>query len=143
MNSLASVLSRHDQIVESKVQTRVEKRVESLEKLKASIIKYEKEIEDALKHDLGKSPFESYLSEIDYTIHEINYVLDNIHAWALDKSVSSPLAFAPAKSFIRSEPYGKVLIIGPWNYPFQLVFAPLVGALAAGNTAVIKPSEIS
>ena len=143
MGNVASVMDRHNKIVLSKVQTRVEKRVESLEKLKASIIKYEKEIEDALKHDLGKSPFESYLSEIDYTIHEINYVLDNIHAWALDKSVSSPLAFAPAKSFIRSEPYGKVLIIGPWNYPFQLVFAPLVGALAAGNTAVIKPSEIS
>ncbi len=143
MGNIASIVNRHEEIIKNKSLNSVHKRVELLEALKASIKKYSQEIEDALKHDLNKSAFESYLGEIDFSLHEIENTLSHIHSWVEDESVSSPLAFAPASSFIRYEPYGKVLIIGPWNYPFQLVIAPLIGALAAGNTVVLKPSEVS
>ncbi len=143
MTDIANRVSSLDKHINSGCLRSIEKRIELLKRLKEAIIGHSDEIYAALKYDLNKSEFESYLGEIDYVIHEIDVALDGIHAWSRDKSVSSPLPFAPAKSFIRSEAFGKVLIIGPWNYPFQLVLAPLVGALAAGNTAVLKPSEIS
>ncbi len=143
MVEISKIILEQDNIVKSKSLYPLERRVELLKRLREGIEKYSDKICSALKYDLNKSQFESYLSEIDYVIHEIDTALDGIYAWARDKKVSSPLPFAPAKSFIRSEPFGKVLIIGPWNYPFQLVMAPLVGALAAGNTVVLKPSEIS
>lgn len=133
---------KHIKINQYKLKS-IEARKRILSSLKAEVIRHTDQILDALKKDLGKSAFESYLGEIDFVVHEIDVALKNLTNWIRPKKVGSSLAFFPVKSYIYSEPYGQVLIIGPWNYPFQLVVAPLVGALAAGNTAVIKPSEIS
>lgn len=118
-------------------------RIKSLNLLKNSIIKNENEILNALKADLGKGAFESYLGEIDFVLHEIDVAINKLKKWMKPTKVRSALTFFPVKSSIYKEPYGCVLIIGPWNYPFQLIMAPLIGAIAAGNVAVLKPSEIS
>lgn len=121
----------------------INERVSVLNALKKQIENHTDEILAALKNDLGKSSFESFLGEIDFVQHEIKVAINKVRKWSRPKCVSSPLAFAPARSFIVSEAYGVVLVIGPWNYPFQLILAPLIGAIAAGNCVVVKPSEIS
>lgn len=119
----------------------IEYRLDALRKLKKVIKDNEEEILEALRKDLGKSDFEGYTTEVSLVYEEINIALKKLKSWAKNKRVKSPLALFPAKSYIKYEPYGTVLIIGPFNYPFQLNLAPLVGAIAAGNTAIIKPSE--
>ena len=94
-----------------------------------------------MKKDLGKSNFESYATEVGLVYEEINTHIKNIKRWSKIEKIKSPIVHYPAKSYIYKEPYGVTLIIGPFNYPFQLVIAPLVGAISAGNTAIIKPSE--
>ena len=94
-----------------------------------------------MKKDLGKSNFESYATEIGIVYDEINIHIKNIKKWSRIEKRRSPIVYYPAKSYIYNEPYGVTLIIGPFNYPFQLVIAPLIGAISAGNTAMIKPSE--
>lgn len=121
----------------------VSKRIEVLNKLKSVINNNHGNICRALKADLGKSEFESFISEIDFTIHEINFTVKRIKKWSKPEKVKSSLTFFPVKSYIYSEPYGTVLILAPWNYPFQLLMAPLIGAIAAGNTVILKPSEVS
>lgn len=121
----------------------VSERKRILRLLKSTIESYSEEIQVALNKDLGKSSFESYISEIDFVVHEIDTALKKLERWASPKKVPSSLAFFPVKSFIYPEPFGTVLIIGPWNYPFQLILAPLVGAISAGNCVIIKPSEVS
>lgn len=116
-------------------------RRETLIKLKKIVKDSEQEIIKALKKDLNKSEFESYLSEIAMVYEEINLHIKNIKKWSKRKRTKSSFMFFPSKNYIEKEPYGTVLIIGPFNYPFQLVILPLIGAIAAGNTAVIKPSE--
>lgn len=116
-------------------------RINNLKKLKQVINKNEDKILDALKKDLGKSNFESYATEIGIVYDEINAHIKNIKKWSKVERRKSPIIYYPAKSYIYKEPYGVTLIIGPFNYPFQLVIAPLVGAISAGNTAIIKPSE--
>ena len=118
-------------------------RKQKLESLKATLYKYEEEIYAALHTDLKKNREESWITEIGFTIAEINFALKNLSQWMQPKKVGTNLLNLPGKSYILSEPLGVVLIIGPWNYPLQLVLAPLVGAIAAGNCAVIKPSEIA
>ena len=118
-------------------------RKNALKRLKAAIIKYENEINAALKADLGKNDFESYMCEIGLTLSEITYMLHNIDRLSAVKRVKTPIAQFVAKSYIKPSPYGNVLIISPWNYPFLLAIEPLIDALAAGNTAVIKPGEFS
>lgn len=113
----------------------------NLIKLKKIVRDHEEEIIDALKKDLHKSEFESYLSEIGMVYEEINLHLKNIKGWSKRRNVKSSFMFFPSTNYIEKEPYGTVLIIGPFNYPFQLVMLPLIGAMAAGNTVVIKPSE--
>lgn len=112
-----------------------------LEKLKASIIKYEKEIYDALDQDLNKNPEESWVTEIGFVLSEINYSLKHLHKWMKPVKVKTNLLNFPSKSYIYHEPLGVALIIGPWNYPLQLLLTPMVGAIAAGNSMVLKPSE--
>lgn len=114
-----------------------------LKALKKSIKKHESDILDALKSDLGKNKVEAYATEIGFVIKELSYIIKELKNWAKTKSVTTPMMQFPAKSFIKYEPYGTVLIIGPFNYPFQLVMSPLIGALAAGNCAVVKPSEMT
>lgn len=119
----------------------VEDRIKALKDLKQIIKKYENEIIDALYKDLGKSEFESYTTEVGFIYRSINHALKNIKKWNKVKRVKNDIAQIPGKSYIYNCPYGSVLIIGPYNYPFQLTIEPLIGAIAAGNTAVIKPSE--
>lgn len=114
-----------------------------LKALKKSIKKHEPDILDALKSDLGKNKVEAYATEVGFVMKELSYIIKELKNWAKTKSVTTPMMQFPAKSFIKYEPYGTVLIIGPFNYPFQLVMSPLIGALAAGNCAVVKPSEMT
>lgn len=118
-------------------------RLEALKRLKALVKQYESDIQKALFLDLRKSDFESYVTEIGVFYDEINLHISHLRGWTKKKRVGSPITAFPAKSFYTYEPFGVSLIIAPWNYPFQLVFVPLVSAIAAGNCVVIKPSEIS
>ena len=121
----------------------VNSRVQKLGLLKKVILKYESEITQALRSDLGKSAFETYATEIGFILEEINYTLKNLSSWAKVKKVKTPLTLFPGKSFIHPEPYGVVLLISPWNYPFQLCLSPFIGAIASGNRVVLKPSEFA
>lgn len=116
-------------------------RKEQLLKLKETIKKYEKQVIEALRLDLNKSEFEAYATEIGIVYDSISYMVKNIEGWMVPETVKTPIQFQPGKSFIVREPYGVVLIIGPFNYPFQLVMEPLIGAIIGGNTAIVKPSE--
>ncbi len=116
-------------------------RKEQLLKLKNVIIKYEQPLKDALYHDLHKSSFEAYSTEIGFTLHSISYALKHLKQWMKPKRRKTPIFMFGSNSYIYPEPYGQVLIIGPYNYPAQLVLEPLVGAIASGNTVIIKPSE--
>jgi len=118
-------------------------RVKQLNILKKAIEDNEEKILEALKSDLGKPKTEAYVSEIAPTLQEIDYALKKIKLWAEPKKVSTPWILFPASSYIYQEPYGNVLIICPWNYPFGLLFSPLIGSIAAGNCSTVKPSEIS
>jgi len=118
-------------------------RKEALEKLKESIKKHETEIADALHEDLGKSSTESYLSEIGMLLEDISYTQKHLKGWMKPKRQNTPMTISPASSKIVNCPYGVVLVIAPWNYPILLSLQPLVGALAAGNCCVLKPSELA
>ncbi|WP_195575800.1 aldehyde dehydrogenase [Paenibacillus sp. 1001270B_150601_E10] len=119
----------------------VEARIHALHKLIQAIEHYEQEITYALKQDLDKSDTESYITEIGFTLMEARHTLKSLRRWMKPKRVRTPITHVGSRSVIMPEPYGTTLIIAPWNYPFQLAVAPLIGAIAAGNTAVIKPSE--
>lgn len=118
-------------------------RKEMLMKLHAEIVKNEKAILEALHKDLGKSAFESYTTEVGFVLSSIMHMVKSVDKWTKPEKVKTPLHLQPAKSFITREPYGSVLVIGPFNYPFQLVMEPLIGALVAGNCVVVKPSEFA
>lgn len=118
-------------------------RIDALKKLKKAIKENEEDFLIALNKDLGKSKFEGYATEIGIVYDEINIHLKNLRYWVRKKKVKSSIIYFPSKNYIYKEPYGVALIIGPFNYPFQLVIAPLIGAISAGNCAVIKPSESS
>lgn len=118
-------------------------RKEMLLKLREAIIESEQDILDALYKDLGKSSFEAYTTEVGFVLSSIKDFVKSVDGWIRPEKVKTPLHLQPAKSFITREPYGSVLIIGPFNYPFQLVMEPLIGALIAGNCAVVKPSEFA
>jgi len=118
-------------------------RIAQLRKLKELIISHEKTIYEALKKDFNKSPFETYMSENGYMVMELDYFIKNLKKWTKPRRLPSNLLSFPSSSFLMYEPYGLSLIIAPWNYPFQLAIGPLAGAMAAGNCAVLKPSELT
>jgi len=118
-------------------------RIEQLKTLEKAIKANEKNILEALKRDLSKPEFESYAAEIGFVLNEIKYASKNVWRWSKAERVRTPLLQFPASSYIYSESLGNVLIIGPWNYPFQLIMAPLVGSIAAGNCSILKPSEFA
>lgn len=118
-------------------------RIQLLEQLKKTIMKYENNVLEALHKDLRKNAFEAYTTEIGFVLSSISHVVKHLESWMEPKKVKTPVHLQPAKSFIIREPYGSVLIIGPFNYPFQLVMEPLIGAIAGGNCAVVKPSEMT
>ncbi|MEH2123963.1 aldehyde dehydrogenase [Nostoc sp.] len=117
-------------------------RIEQLTTLKQAIIEHEQSIVEALKADLHKPELETYLTEIS-VIKDIDYAIKNIQNWSKPKKAAVSWDFFSYSAKIYPEPLGVVLIIGPWNYPFQLIISPLIGAIAAGNCAIIKPSEIA
>lgn len=121
----------------------VDFRLAALKKLKTAIQKRQDEIHAAIQADLGKSAFESYMCETGLTLSEISYMLKHTRSFAREKRVPTPLAQFHSRSFTKPSPYGSVLIMSPWNYPFLLTIEPLVDAIAAGNTAVLKPSAYS
>ncbi|MFE5470517.1 aldehyde dehydrogenase [Bacillus safensis] len=121
----------------------VEERIRILQDLKAAIKQHEKDILQALAHDLHKSEQEAYTTEIGMVYEEINHTIKHLHKWAKPTRAKTPLTHIGSKSMIIKEPYGSVLIIAPWNYPFQLALSPLVGAISAGNAVILKPSELT
>ncbi|MBO6793569.1 MAG: aldehyde dehydrogenase [Balneolaceae bacterium] len=143
MTKYADVLEAQRQFFVAGKTKPVSFRIEQLNTLKQLLKNHDKEIMDAVYKDFKKPPFETYGTEIGLIINEINFALRNIEKWIKPKSVPTSLVNFPSKNYILTEPYGNVLIIAPWNYPVQLCLLPLVGALAAGNTAVLKPSELS
>ena len=118
-------------------------RKKQLQNLKATVQKYEIEIFEALYKDLHKSKEETYISENGFFLAEAGSAIKHLKTWMAPQNVSTNLFNFPSKSFVLSEPLGVVLIISPWNYPFNLLFTPLIGAIAAGNCAVLKPSEMA
>nr|WP_312577738.1 aldehyde dehydrogenase [Sedimentibacter sp.] len=118
-------------------------RIAKLKLLRQTIRKYESEIMYALKLDLNKAPFEAYETEIGIVLEEIRHTIKNVSDWDKPKRVKTPIMHFPSSSYIYTEPYGSVLIMSPWNYPFQLAMVPLVGTIAAGNCSIVKPSEYS
>jgi aldehyde dehydrogenase (NAD+) len=121
----------------------VESRRVHLRALRELFVEQEDRLIDALVADVGKPRIEAYTTEIAFTINEIDHTLKHLDAWTKPAKVKVPLTFKPGSATLRPEPLGTVCIIAPWNYPVQLLFAPLVPALAAGNTAVLKPSEVT
>jgi len=127
----------------SKKTLSIKYRKQSLKKLSISIKENEEKIYRALEKDLGKPRYETFLSEILFVQKEIKIMLKNLNFWSSPKRVSGSIYSFPSKDYILPSPYGCVLNISPWNYPFQLTMSPLIGAIAAGNTCVLKPSEHS
>lgn len=118
-------------------------RKQQLQILKTAVLQHEEDLYDALYADLKKNREESWVTEIGFLIAEINHTLKHLRNWMKPKKVRTNLMNLPGKSLIYKEPLGVVLVIGPWNYPLQLLFTPLVGAIAAGNCIVLKPSEFA
>ncbi|MBN2614465.1 MAG: aldehyde dehydrogenase [Bacteroidales bacterium] len=142
-NPFEALLDHQQQFFSSGKTREYAFRREALKKLRTVIRNHEEELYQALYQDLHKSKFESYSTEIGFVLEELRLVLRNLKEWMRPEKVSSGLINFPASSYVTQEPMGTVLIIAPWNYPFQLLIAPLIGALAAGNTVILKPSEIS
>ncbi|MDY4790389.1 MAG: aldehyde dehydrogenase [Bacteroidales bacterium] len=143
MKDLEDIYCRQKNFYLSNKTRDISYRILMLKKLKEEIIKSEKEIEEALYLDLHKSSVESYITEIGFAISEINLCIKKLKKWSKPKIVSSSITCFPSKARIISEPYGLCLIVSPWNYPFQLLISPLIGAISAGNCAIVKPSEHS
>lgn len=137
------ILEEQKKYFDTQVTKDIDFRIKQLRRLKESIKKYEEQILKALNKGLGKHKNEAYMTEVGYVYNSITHVIKNLKKWATPEKRPTPIYLMPAKSYIISEPYGSVLIIGPYNYPFQLLIEPLAGAMAAGNTALLKPSEIT
>ena len=138
-----SLLERQRVYYRSGATLPVKFRVEQLKKLYATVKKYQNEINDALKSDLGKSYYEGFMCESGLVLTEISYMIKHTRKFARRKRVATPLAQFCSHSYKQPVPYGNVLIMSPWNYPFLLALEPLTDAIAAGNTAIVKPSAYS
>ncbi len=140
---IASLLDKQREYYKSGVTVPVDFRIEQLKKLYAAIKKYKNEILQALHTDLGKSDYESFMCEIGLVLSEITYMIRHTKKFAKRKTVYTPITNFHAHCFKQPVPYGNTLIMSPWNYPFLLTVDPLADAIAAGNTAVVKPSAYS
>ncbi|MFJ5964214.1 aldehyde dehydrogenase [Bacillus sp. NPDC093026] len=139
MEKLTALLNKQKAFKKPSTQ----ERIRLLQNLKAVIKQHEEDILQALAHDLHKSEQEAYTTEIGMVYEEINHTVKHLHKWAKPTRVKTPLTHIGSKSMIIKEPYGSVLIMAPWNYPFQLAISPLVGAISAGNAVTLKPSELT
>jgi len=140
---IPSILQQQRDFFKSQQTKDVAYRIQKLKTLKQVIISREQDIYDALKKDFNKSTFEAFISEYGIVISELNLVLKNLKSWSKPKRVKPSMLTFPARDFIYKEPYGAVLVIAPWNYPFLLAIEPLIMAISAGNTVVVKPSELT
>lgn len=139
---IKTIIESQRDFFQSNATKNVAFRIEQLKKLKAVLQENEVLLYQAISADFGKSEFDTYTSELSLIYHEIDYTLKNIHKWSKRKRVSTGLVNFPAKSYIIPEPLGVCLVIGAWNYPYQLSLIPAISAIAAGNTVIIKPSEL-
>lgn len=142
-HEIQNLLERQRRFYRSGVTIPVSFRIEQLKKLYSVVKKYEMEINDALKQDLGKSHYEGFMCESGLVLSEISYMIRHTRKFAKRKTVYTPLAQFASHSFKQPVPYGNTLIMSPWNYPFLLTLDPLADAIAAGNTAIVKPSAYS
>lgn len=140
---IESLLSRQRSYYKTGVTIPVSFRMKQLKKLYATIKKYEDQVNEALKADLGKSHYEGFMCESGLVLSELSYMLRHTKKFAKRKRVYTPLAQFASSSYRQPVPYGNTLIMSPWNYPFLLTIDPLVAAIAAGNTAIVKPSAYS
>lgn len=143
MENYSSLVAKQRYFYHSGKTKDISFRMEALQKLRKAIQSYEKDLLQSLKFDLNKSEFEAYTTEIGILLSEISFTLSNLKSWIKPEKVKTPITHIGTTGYIYSEPYGVALIIAPWNYPFQLAIAPLIGAIAAGNCAIIKPSELT
>ncbi|MGE5703277.1 MAG: aldehyde dehydrogenase [Clostridia bacterium] len=143
MSRYQELIERQRAFVASGATKELAFREQSLRRLKLEIEKSEAMISAALKADLNKSLFEAYSTEIGMVLSEISHTLKHLRRWAKPRRVKTPITHIGSAGYIYPEPYGVALIIAPWNYPFNLALAPLIAALAAGNTVVLKPSELA
>lgn len=141
--NLEDVISEQKEFLKTGNTRNVNSRKKILNRLYSAILKNEDKILEALNSDLGKSGFEAYITEIGIVLDELNYAINNVAKWARPEKVGTSVSTFPAKSRIYRVPYGCVLIISPWNYPFHLAIIPLISAIAAGNTVILKPSRKS
>ncbi|MCJ8013925.1 aldehyde dehydrogenase [Paenibacillus sp. KQZ6P-2] len=142
-DTMAALIQKQKDFYRSGVTRPYEYRLRQLKKLKEALVAYEKQIIEALRKDLNKSEFEAYSTEIGMVYEELSFTIKHLRSWMVPKKVKTALTHFGSKGRIIPEPYGTTLIIAPWNYPYQLAISPLIGALAAGNTAVMKPSELT
>jgi aldehyde dehydrogenase (NAD+) len=138
---IQNIINKQKQFFESGITLDVNFRLDALKKLRSMIAGYESDIYEALRQDLGKPPFETYASENGLVLQELGMMIRNLKKWARPERVYTPMLNWPARSYFFKEPYGRVLIISPWNYPFQLLFMPLIGAVSGGNCVLAKPSR--
>ena len=143
VTSVESLIDEQRQYFYSGQTKQISFRKQQLINLKNAILKYEKEIIQALYDDLHKSEFEAYATEIGLVLESLGFMIKKVDSWSKPVAVKTPIQFQPGKSFIVRDPYGVVCIIAPFNFPFQLIMEPLMGAIVGGNTAIIKPSEFS
>ena len=139
---ITEIVSKQYEFFDTSVTHSYEFRINELQKLKKKIKKFENQFTAALKKNLGKSVFESYATEVGFILHDLTNTIKDLKKWMKPKKVKTPLLVQPASSQIHYTPLGVNLIISPFNYPVELTFAPLISAIAAGNTAVIKTSEL-
>ncbi|MDD7886162.1 aldehyde dehydrogenase [Flavivirga sp. 57AJ16] len=143
MDTIPIILSRQRDFFKSQKMKDVPYRLSLLKALKKEIIASEHAIYDALKKDFKKPEFETFISEFGLVMSELNLAIKNLKKWARPKRVRSSILTFPVRDYIYKEPYGNILIIAPWNYPFLLAIEPLIMAIAAGNTVILKPSELT
>lgn len=140
---ISSIVNQQRTYFNSFATLNVQMRIDALKHLRAEILKNESRIAEALRTDLGKSGFEAYMCETGLVVSEISYMIKHVRRFAREKNVITPLPQFASRSFVKPAPYGVVLVMSPWNYPFLLSMDPLVNAIAAGNTVVLKPSAYS
>ncbi len=140
-SKISDIINKQQIFFNSGITKDIPFRIQQLKVLKAAITKNEDEILKAVNSEMKKPFVEAYISEVGLLLNEIDYAIRNLKSWVKPKRVRTPIVHFLASSYIYSEPFGVVLIIGPWNYPFQLIISPLIGAIAAGNCSIMKPSE--
>ena len=140
---ITEILERQRRYFRTGVTLDIDFRILQLKKLYSAVKRHEKDIAEALKKDLGKSAYESFMCETGLTLSEISHQIKHIRSYTAEKTVYTPMTLFAARSYTKASPYGNVLIMSPWNYPILLTLEPLADAIAAGNTAVVKPSAYS